>query len=259
MSQLPVYPTLVQSIPTNLLPKNADSFIIGIVTAATATIYFIFLVYFDWMRHSHLPALRQQIWSVLHYPFHLALVLFMQGFTQFIIWGKVMDVFTEVTENWPTNTGFGNDITFANVTSSLVAESLTNSTNLFFELYPPKYSETWDAAKNAIKNISTIDSGLWPLLDEYDETGDDSLFNPAMEANLKRFSEQVVALFASWANGLFNAFGIDLVTEQKQKYPNDTNIVRSSQFQLDVSDSTQARYRLVVRYSPLLSPLLLFS
>ncbi len=206
------------------------------------------------MRHSHLPSVRQQVWAILHYPFHLALVLFMQGFTQFIIWGKVMNVFRELTKSWANpdeNTGGGVSDLY-NTTSSDIAASLTNETNRFFELYPPKYYDTWDAAKDAIKNISQIDNGLWPLVAQYDETGDDSIFNETMQNAILRFGEQNTVIFSSLANGLFNAFGIDLITEQTQKYPNETNTVRSSKFQVEVSDKTQSRYRLVVRFLPLL-------
>lgn len=203
------------------------------------------------MRHSHLPSLRQQTWAALHYPFHLALVLFMQGFTQFIIWGKVMSVFRELTSNWvdADDTMSDSFVDLYNSTSSDIAAGLTNETNRFFALYPPKYYDTWDVAKEAIKNISQIDNRLWPVLAEYGETGDDSIFNKTMEDALINFGAQSNVVFSSLANGLFNAFGIDLVTEQKQKHPNETNIVRSSQFQVEVSDKTQSRYRLVVCFS----------
>ena len=55
MSQLPVYTTLVQSIPTNLLPNNADSFIIGIALGVNQTdlkearALLIALVFHQWL------------------------------------------------------------------------------------------------------------------------------------------------------------------------------------------------------------------
>lgn len=36
-------------------------------------------------------AIRQQLWAFLHFPFHLALVLLMEGINQFVIWRHVVE------------------------------------------------------------------------------------------------------------------------------------------------------------------------
>jgi hypothetical protein len=52
--------------------------------------YFFFQIYFDWMDHEHLKGLRQLTWTIFHFPFHVALLLFMEGSTQFMMWWKAV-------------------------------------------------------------------------------------------------------------------------------------------------------------------------
>lgn len=36
--------------------------------------------------------IRRELWAFLHFPFHLALVLLVEGAAQFIVWRKVVEV-----------------------------------------------------------------------------------------------------------------------------------------------------------------------
>lgn len=109
---------------------------IGLVTAAAATIYFVFLIYFDWLRSSfYLPAWRQQLWTSIHLPFHLSLVLFMQGFTQYLIWSKIVDVLNRIMMG--VNQGGVFDL-HANTTSKMMQDQLNQTAKAFFGLYPLK-------------------------------------------------------------------------------------------------------------------------
>jgi hypothetical protein len=50
------------------------------------------MIYFDWLNSSHFGSFREGLWAFLHFPFHLALVLLMEGAAQFILWRKVVEV-----------------------------------------------------------------------------------------------------------------------------------------------------------------------
>lgn len=50
------------------------------------------MIYFDWMNRAQFGELRQEIWASLHFPFHLALVLLVEGASQFVIWRQVVEV-----------------------------------------------------------------------------------------------------------------------------------------------------------------------
>lgn len=49
------------------------------------------MLYFDALPDYHFGSIRQQFWAFLHFPFHLVLVLFMEGTAQFVIWFKMND------------------------------------------------------------------------------------------------------------------------------------------------------------------------
>jgi hypothetical protein len=47
------------------------------------------MLYFDALPEYHFGSIRQQIWAGLHFPFHLMLVLFLEGTAQWVIWFKM--------------------------------------------------------------------------------------------------------------------------------------------------------------------------
>jgi len=49
------------------------------------------------MNRAQFGELRQEIWASLHFPFHLALVLLVEGASQFILWRKVVEVVSYVS------------------------------------------------------------------------------------------------------------------------------------------------------------------
>lgn len=49
-------------------------------------LYFMYMLYFDWIQEHHMGTIRQQIWAFLHFPFHLSLVLAVSGANQFVAW-----------------------------------------------------------------------------------------------------------------------------------------------------------------------------
>lgn len=60
------------------------------LVSAVLIFYFIYMLYFDWMDEDHFGSIRQQIWSFLHFPFHFALVLTIEGVNQSIMWRAAM-------------------------------------------------------------------------------------------------------------------------------------------------------------------------
>lgn len=55
----------------------------GVVSAAICVIYLFWMFYFDYTpRNIHYGTIRQQIWAMLHFPFHLSLVLVVEGMRQ---------------------------------------------------------------------------------------------------------------------------------------------------------------------------------
>lgn len=199
------------------------------------------------MRHLHLPALRQQLWTALHYPFHLSLVLFMQGFTQLILWGKAFNVFNRIAGGWLFDLDPSDPSDLTNMTSRALASSLANRTGELFTLYPPKYSEASAVVNASIANISTIPDTLWPKLQDLARTGNESVLDDTSRESLFQFGEQAAIIVATLANSVLTSFNIDLATELKKKHPGDPSAIKSSENQLILTDRTLQRSRLIVR------------
>ncbi|KAL1963317.1 hypothetical protein VTN77DRAFT_8438 [Rasamsonia byssochlamydoides] len=64
---------------------------IGSVISAVLIIYFLYQLYFDNVHLEPFDSLRQQIWAGLHFPFHLALVLLMEGTNQVFVWSHIAE------------------------------------------------------------------------------------------------------------------------------------------------------------------------
>ncbi|KAF8418749.1 bacterial low temperature requirement A protein-domain-containing protein [Tirmania nivea] len=58
-----------------------------IVACAVGILYLLYMFYFDYTpRGVHYGTIRQQFWAVLHFPFHLAVVLAVEGLRQLSTW-----------------------------------------------------------------------------------------------------------------------------------------------------------------------------
>ncbi|PHH93401.1 hypothetical protein CDD83_3714 [Cordyceps sp. RAO-2017] len=224
-------------------PDAWDGVTIGLVTSAVATIYFVFLVYFDWLRSSfHLPPLRQQLWISTHLPFHLSLILFTQGFTKFLIWSKIVDVLETLSMGF--NQGKMDHL--VNATSLQVQEHLSETIRNFFEMFPPKIPSTWDTVNDALANVTRIPDAFWNELAVYYQTDDVRAFGVTDIEAAEMFSSILRATMSSMANALFATFGMDLEGEVTNKNPRIEDDIQGGGFQGQVQDKTWDRYRLVV-------------
>ncbi|KAM4066432.1 Low temperature requirement A [Hirsutella rhossiliensis] len=227
-------------------PDAWDKATIGLVTAATATIYFIFLVYFDWLRSSfYLPPLRQQLWIGIHLPFHLSLILFTQGFTQFLLWSKIIDVLNKLSSGLSR----ANSDWLFNATSKQVQGSLNKSAQVFFLDFPPRIASTQDTVNNALANISQIPDSFWPDLANYYRTDDTAALQDTDLQSYDVFSNALQAAMSSMANALFATFGVGLESEVTTKNLQVGQDIEGSGFQGQVQDKTLERYKLVFAYT----------
>jgi Bacterial low temperature requirement A protein (LtrA) len=78
------------------LYENGGSYssdIIGLIICSVLIVYFLYMLYFDQIEteRGNIGVLRQQIWTMLHFPFHVCILLVVEGFGQFTIWRKLVD------------------------------------------------------------------------------------------------------------------------------------------------------------------------
>jgi len=58
------------------------------------------MLYFDRMSEEHFGSIRQQVWSFLHFPLHIVLVLVLQGISLLIIWRQAVESVNALETNW---------------------------------------------------------------------------------------------------------------------------------------------------------------
>lgn len=66
--------------------------VIGNIICAVVIIYFLWMLYFDQVETERVGTLRQQIWTMVHFPFHVCVILVVEGQTQLSTWRKVLDL-----------------------------------------------------------------------------------------------------------------------------------------------------------------------
>ena len=130
------------------------------------------MLYFDWLSPTHFGSIRQQIWAFLHFPFHLSLVLFMEGTAQLIIWQKLVDVIQIVLGDFHASES--QDLDFDK--SDLVV-ALNTTIQEFIETYPPTYVTTYYDFDDILSKIGNATSdGLLDLYGRLDSVLFNSLF-----------------------------------------------------------------------------------
>lgn len=71
-------------IKSEVLTLEASA--VGNVVSAVLILYFLYMIYSDWLEEAHFGRIRQQIWAFLHFPLHLFQVLAVEGASQAIAW-----------------------------------------------------------------------------------------------------------------------------------------------------------------------------
>ncbi|TVY68728.1 hypothetical protein LSUE1_G006963 [Lachnellula suecica] len=137
-----------------------DSETIGILVAAITIIYFLYMLYFDFLPKVHFGSYRQPIWAFFHAPFHLALVLFMEGLAEFVIWHKMVAAASYFSDQVSESLTPLADAVAANETANTAPEffeqvvtNLNNTINAIWVLYPPEFTTTLVETENLLSEI----------------------------------------------------------------------------------------------------------
>lgn len=75
-----------------------SSDVIGLIVSSTAIIYFIYMLYFDQTetKGRRVGSVRQQLWTIGHFPLHVCILLVVAGLGQMTVWRKINDSMNDV-------------------------------------------------------------------------------------------------------------------------------------------------------------------
>ncbi|KAI0889311.1 uncharacterized protein GGS22DRAFT_153621 [Annulohypoxylon maeteangense] len=170
--------------------------LIGLVTAGTALIYIIFQIYFDWMHDEHSMSKRHQVWwTSLHLPFHIALVLLLEGTSQFVIWARIVESANSIISKILDTE---QKALTGNPTSEEVSEKLSDLILPFLKKYQPlDVLETMKSVNETLEEIADMPDSFWSS----DPSPDDSM--------LEHYVKDLAELTNTMINAVYNAFGFN--------------------------------------------------
>ncbi|KAA8892620.1 bacterial low temperature requirement A protein-domain-containing protein [Sphaerosporella brunnea] len=152
-----------------------------IVACAVGILYLLYMFYFDYTpRNVHYGTIRQQFWAVLHFPFHLAIVLSVEGLRQLSTWWSFQQANRLITRRFEAA---------ANSTDPQVSweNTLSEIQNFLQYLYDD------GTAKDVVKNWDEIQTELANLK----KTPYDSMTNQTM-IDVYQLSFDMISGFAEF-------------------------------------------------------------
>jgi hypothetical protein len=211
------------------------SSLIGIVTSATALIYIVFQLYFDWLHHGEHAAMyekHQVWWASIHLPFHIALVLFLEGVNKFVLWRRILESIQLSTSKL---------LKFADaldtdevITSEDVSKAIGDFVYSFLKKYKPAdVLETYEGVGKTLEDIATLPDSLWVDADVQSNDPD-----------MTHFVNDVSELMGAMINSIFYAFGFEYTEEVAA----DAKATNPEYLQLELLASIQQRFGLIVSF-----------
>ncbi|KAF3759999.1 hypothetical protein M406DRAFT_343623 [Cryphonectria parasitica EP155] len=226
----------VSSIVVN--SNDWTSSTIGFVTAAVGNLYMIWMLYNDWQPAAHLPSIRQLTWALIHFPFHLALILFVGGSAQLIIWWKVTEVLNVLDVTFISEGAANSDT--ANTAVAVRSEVLhvvNQTAQKLFESFPPKKVWTYVDYNASITDLETLPLVFWGNLSNSVQSAEQA--NPN---EWTRFERTISTLLYTMYNSLLATFEVDSMDEVEWNG-------NSTQFEYEVTELNDDRRSLVTIYT----------
>ena len=110
------------------------------------------MLYFDQEETNSVGTIRQQFWALLHFPFHVCILLVVEGLSRLSVWVKVIDVLNPYVANF-NSVLLNSTFNFSSTTGGPTGESLRSLVELYNETTVQLF-ERWEAPKYAIPNIT---------------------------------------------------------------------------------------------------------
>lgn len=114
------------------------------------------MLYFDQIEHERFGTIRQQIWALLHFPLHVAILLCVEGNTSLIVWNSAVQglkfVWTRkpmLDQGWPSLAFASSDAFISTFNSSMWAIDRQFQTKSWATSY------NWTSDLTAISNVSS--------------------------------------------------------------------------------------------------------
>jgi len=223
--------------------KNADSWTpdtVAVLAATVALIYIIYQIYFDWSW----PTARFMsseiflyVWCLFHLPFHICLVLVMEGATQFVVWWKIVEMIDHVSERFLDAYHIAvSDVDTSAGIALRMANHLNETISKIWEHYPPDLFVTYHHRDHLLSELSEIDDSHWDSFPSIEQLERGAVTDERFTA----FVEDFRALKITTLNSILKSFRIEAIHDEGWDDDNPAT------YQETAYEKTADRFNLVV-------------
>ena len=78
--------------------QQFGSDIIGMIICGVVIIYTQWMLYFDQTEVDKVGTVRQLVWTILHFPYHVSILLLVEGVSQLSVWRKLIDYWNSLSD-----------------------------------------------------------------------------------------------------------------------------------------------------------------
>ncbi|RSL46535.1 hypothetical protein CEP54_013805 [Fusarium duplospermum] len=170
--------------------------------------------------------LRTAIWTILHLPFHIAVVLTVEGSGQWITTRRTFEAITEAVSSVSTSLASSVSKGF---NSQNVYEGIVGALQKSYDTYTFNV-KTVSTMDSALESIRTIPDSYWETLD-----GNRALTNP--NANDTIVLDLINTIEGSLMNGILTTYGLSTSSKDKALPANPDSAAKSEELAINAVDN----------------------
>ena len=132
--------------------------VIGNIICSVGIMYFIWMLYFDPIQPERMGTLREHMWAILHFPFHVSILLVVEGLSRLSVWRKLLNIMLPLQEsfsNIPADLDVGAQINYLNDTLYDVYDKFLDP-----EVPYPDLNQYFDQIRNSNGNTTAVSTGV---------------------------------------------------------------------------------------------------
>jgi hypothetical protein len=120
------------------------------------------VLYFGQIEHDRFGTIRQQIWALLHYPLHVAIVLTVEGSTQLITWWIALENLTRLNKDFSTlDTDYSANTT---IFVDRLSQTMIEFDLRFKKEIIPDFTSQYEAIKDLNITVPAESEQIWAIV-----------------------------------------------------------------------------------------------
>jgi hypothetical protein len=138
-----------------------SSDIIGTIICSVGILYFMWMLYFDQISPDRMGTIREHFWVILHFPFHVCVILVVEGLSRLAIWRKLTEITTRLQSSFVHLSAHLNATDLADQIEDSLNKQLNNFTSFQgSDIMAPDFSVYYKQIDDAAGDRTLIEASL---------------------------------------------------------------------------------------------------